>query len=121
MRGVSKLAVRHPPLTGLTAVVSIVINIIFYLGLFFSYVFQCWPREKIWLGDTVEGKCTDAIQVNLSSGVLNIISDVEALLIPAWAIWHLSMPIKRKLAAFVVFGVSLMYVSPPLSILFFLF
>ncbi|CAG9981890.1 unnamed protein product [Clonostachys byssicola] len=92
-------------------VVSIVINIIFYLGLFFSYVFQCWPREKIWLGDTVEGKCTDAIQVNLSSGVLNIISDVEALLIPAWAIWHLSMPIKRKLAAFAVFGVSLIAIG----------
>lgn len=28
-----------------------------------------------------------------SSGVLNIVSDVEALLIPAWAIWQLSMPI----------------------------
>ncbi|VUC25798.1 unnamed protein product [Clonostachys rosea] len=92
-------------------VVSIAINIIFYLGLFFSYVFQCWPREKIWLGDTVEGRCTDAIQVNLSSGVLNIISDVEALLIPAWAIWHLSMPVKRKLAAFAVFGVSLIAIG----------
>ncbi|PVH91168.1 hypothetical protein DM02DRAFT_620660, partial [Periconia macrospinosa] len=86
--------------------VSILINTIFYLGLFFSYVFQCWPREKIWLGDMVAGKCTDAIQVNLSSGVLNIISDVEALLIPIWAIWHLSLPMKKKLAALSVFGVS---------------
>ncbi|KAI1370082.1 hypothetical protein F4677DRAFT_439369 [Hypoxylon crocopeplum] len=87
--------------------VSIVINIFFYVGLFFSYVFQCWPRDKIWLGDTVAGQCTGAAEVNLSSGILNIISDVEALLIPTWAIWHLSMPVKRKLAALSVFGVSL--------------
>ncbi|KAJ4344387.1 uncharacterized protein N0V89_012127 [Didymosphaeria variabile] len=86
--------------------VSIVVNFIFYTGLFFSYVFQCWPREKIWHGDTVAGKCTDAIQVNLSSGILNIVSDIEALLIPTWAIWHLSLPLKRKLAALSVFGVS---------------
>lgn len=87
------------------------INSVFYAGLFFSYVFQCWPREKIWLVDAVAGKCTDAIQVNLSSGVLNIISDVEALLIPTWAIWHLALSTKRKLAALAVFGVSSMYVS----------
>jgi hypothetical protein len=91
-------------------VVSIIINSIFYAGLLFSYVFQCWPRKKIWLGDAVAGKCTDAIQVNLSSGILNIISDVEALLIPTWAIWHLSLSFKRKLAALSVFGVSSMYV-----------
>jgi hypothetical protein len=91
-------------------VASIIINSIFYTSLFFSYVFQCWPREKIWLGDTVAGKCTNAIQVNLSSGVLNIVSDVEALLIPTWAIWHLSLSMKRKLAALAVFGVSSMYV-----------
>ncbi|KAF2438379.1 hypothetical protein P171DRAFT_467114 [Karstenula rhodostoma CBS 690.94] len=90
---------------------SIVVNAIFYTGLFFSYVFQCWPREKIWLGDAVAGKCTDAIQVNLSSGVLNIISDVEALLIPTWAIWHLSLSTKRKLAALSVFAVSLIAIA----------
>ncbi|KAI1819399.1 hypothetical protein F4861DRAFT_534477 [Xylaria intraflava] len=92
-------------------VVSIVINVIFYASLFFSYVFQCWPREKIWLGDAVAGRCTDAAKVNLSSGILNIISDVEALLIPTWAIYHLSMPIKRKLAALSVFGVSLIAIG----------
>jgi hypothetical protein len=95
-------------------------NAIFYAGLFFSYVFQCWPREKIWLGDTVAGKCVDAIQANLSSDVLYIVSDVEALLIPTWAIWHLWLSLKRKLAALSVFGVSLMYSSPSKFIFIFL-
>ncbi|KAI0467813.1 hypothetical protein F4859DRAFT_225724 [Xylaria cf. heliscus] len=92
-------------------VVSIVINAIFYTSLFFAYVFECWPRDKIWLGNAVVGRCTDAGKVNLSSGILNIISDVEALLIPTWAIWHLSMPIKRKLAALAIFGVSLIAIG----------
>uniref|UniRef100_A0A0B7KBB2 Integral membrane protein n=1 Tax=Bionectria ochroleuca TaxID=29856 RepID=A0A0B7KBB2_BIOOC len=48
-----------------------------------------WVRAAIWLGDTVEGKCTDAIQ----------------------AIWHLSMPVKRKLSAFAVFAVSLIAIG----------
>ncbi len=90
--------------------VSIAINSVFYTGLFFSYVFECWPREKIW-NPTIVGRCTNAAQVNLSSGILNIISDVEALLIPTWAIWHLALPLKRKLAALSVFGISSMYVS----------
>ncbi|KAI1741681.1 hypothetical protein F4680DRAFT_414737 [Xylaria scruposa] len=85
---------------------SIVANIIFYTGLFFSYVFQCWPRERIW--DTnIRGRCISATSSNLAAGILNLISDLEALLLPAWAIWHLSMPVKRKLAAFAVFSIGL--------------
>jgi hypothetical protein len=87
---------------------SIIANIIFYLGLFFSYVFTCWPREKIWMGDAVEGQCIDPISSNLAAGILNIISDVEALLLPAWGIWHLNMPIRQKLVVFAVFGMGSM-------------
>ncbi|KAI1778629.1 hypothetical protein F4818DRAFT_305730 [Hypoxylon cercidicola] len=86
-------------------IASIVANSIFYTGLFFSYVFQCWPRERIW-DMTVPGYCISATSSNLASGILNLISDIEALLLPAWAIWHLKMPVKQKLAAFAVFGVG---------------
>ncbi|KAI9687194.1 MAG: hypothetical protein M1820_010498 [Bogoriella megaspora] len=86
-------------------VFSIVLNFFFYTGLFLSYVFQCWPRPKIW-NPTVPGKCVSSTKSNLAAGILNLISDVEALLLPAWAIWHLKMPIKKKLAAYTVFGVG---------------
>lgn len=86
---------------------SIIANIIFYVGLFFSYVFQCWPREKVW-NDGVQGHCVSAVSSNLAAGILNFISDLEALLLPAWGIWHLHMPIKRKVAVFAVFGVGSM-------------
>ncbi|KAF2194085.1 hypothetical protein K469DRAFT_709590 [Zopfia rhizophila CBS 207.26] len=84
---------------------SILANAIFYTGLFFSYVFQCWPREAIW-NPSVHGKCVSGVSSNLAAGILNLISDVEALLLPAWGIWHLNMPIKRKLSVFAVFGVG---------------
>ncbi|KAI9162715.1 aromatic prenyltransferase [Paramyrothecium foliicola] len=87
--------------------VSIAANAIVYVALFLCYVFQCWPREKIW--DTtglVQGKCIDGNSSNLAAGILNLISDVEALLLPLWAIWHLQVPIKRKLSMYAVFGVG---------------
>jgi hypothetical protein len=88
-------------------ITSITLNVIFYLGLFLSYVLTCWPREKIW-DITVPGKCINSNSSNLAAGILNLISDTEALLLPAWAIWHLQMPIKRKLHAYAVFGVGSM-------------
>ncbi|KAI0811398.1 hypothetical protein GGR55DRAFT_99883 [Xylaria sp. FL0064] len=50
-------------------VASIVANIIFYTALFFSYVFQCWPRERIWNSD-VPGRCISAVSSNLAAGIL---------------------------------------------------
>ncbi|KAI1120090.1 hypothetical protein F5Y10DRAFT_283567 [Nemania abortiva] len=87
-------------------VTSIVANIILYTGLSFSYVFQCLPRERIWNPD-VPGRCVSTASLNLVSGIMNVLSDIEALLLPAWAIWHLRMPIQRKLAAYAVFGIGL--------------
>jgi hypothetical protein len=83
---------------------SIIFNTIFYSGLFFTYVFTCWPREAIWN----PGRCISAVSSNMAAGVLNLISDVEALLLPAWAIWHLHMPVERKMAVFAVFSVGMM-------------
>jgi hypothetical protein len=88
---------------------SIIANTVFYSGLFFSYVFACWPREAIW-NTSISGKCISSVSSNMAAGILNLISDLEALLLPAWAIWHLHMPVERKVAVFAVFGVGTMYV-----------
>jgi hypothetical protein len=84
---------------------SIILNLIFYVGLFFSYVFQCWPREAIWNPD-VKGKCISGTEIDFASGILNLISDVAALVLPAWAIWHFKMPIRKKLSIYAVFAVG---------------
>lgn len=87
--------------------VSIIANAVFYTGLFFSYIFACWPREAIWNPD-VKGVCMSSVSSNMAAGTINFISDLEALLLPAWAIWRLHMPVERKVAVFAVFGVGSM-------------
>ncbi|KAH8897139.1 hypothetical protein GQ53DRAFT_818418 [Thozetella sp. PMI_491] len=86
-------------------VVSIAANVVIYITLFFCYLLQCWPRERIW-NPTVSGSCISGRSVNLAAGILNVVSDLEGLVLPMWAIWHLKVPIRRKLAAYAVFGVG---------------
>ncbi|KAH8889197.1 hypothetical protein GQ53DRAFT_723385 [Thozetella sp. PMI_491] len=92
-------------------VTSIVLNAAFYIGFFIACLLQCVPREKVWLGDTVEGHCIDFDKLTLFSGVANIISDIEALLLPAWALWRLSLPVKSKMAVFSVFAIALIAIG----------
>jgi hypothetical protein len=75
--------------------------------MFFLYVFTCWPREKIW-NPSVEGRCIDSNKLNMAMGTLNVISDVEAFVVPVWAIWQLSLKLQQKIAALAVFGMGAM-------------
>ncbi|KAF2125656.1 hypothetical protein P153DRAFT_298969 [Dothidotthia symphoricarpi CBS 119687] len=89
---------------------SLIANAGFYLAMFFLYIFTCWPREKIW-DPTVEGHCIDSNKLNLAMGILNFISDAEALLVPTWAIWQLQMDLRQKIGVFAVFGVGVFAVA----------
>ncbi|KAM0803202.1 hypothetical protein BDR22DRAFT_55655 [Usnea florida] len=75
----------------------------FYLATMFSFIFQCSPREAIWNLE-VKGKCINSIAATFSCGVINLFSDTATLALPLWAIWHLQMPIKKKLPVSAVFG-----------------
>jgi len=86
---------------------SLVANALFYTAMFFLYVFTCWPREKIW-SPSIEGKCIDSNKLNMAMGTLNVISDVEAFVVPVWAIWQLSMKLQQKIAVLAIFGVGAM-------------
>lgn len=96
---------KHRGVVFWVIIASLVANAIFYTSMLFLYIFTCWPREKIWM-PTIEGKCIDSNKLNMAMGVLNVISDVEAFLVPAWAIWQLNMNLKRKISVFVVFSVG---------------
>jgi hypothetical protein len=79
----------------------------YYFSCLWTFIFQCWPREKIWNPD-VEGRCIDAKAATLAAGIFNLISDLGILLLPIWATWHLQMPLKRKLAVAAVFGTGIL-------------
>lgn len=79
----------------------------FYISCFFTFIFQCVPREKIW-HPAIDGKCISDTGGVLSAGIINLILDLGVLLVPCWAIWHLQMSLKRKLSAIHIFAVGIL-------------
>ncbi|KAK8008141.1 hypothetical protein PG991_010692 [Apiospora marii] len=86
-------------------VVLIFITIGYYVACFFTFLFQCIPREKIW-HPNVEGRCIDNKGGVLSAGIINLLLDLGILTVPCWAIWHLQMSFKRRLGALAIFSVG---------------
>lgn len=80
--------------------------IAYYIALLFSFLFQCVPREKIW-NLAVQGRCIDFGAAYLSVTIINLIFDLGILCLPIWVIWHLRLPLQRKLGALCIFGVGI--------------
>ncbi|KAF2823130.1 hypothetical protein CC86DRAFT_299774 [Ophiobolus disseminans] len=85
---------------------SLVVNGLAYFFLAFFNIFLCTSPKKIW-DNRVSGKCLDVNRLEIAAGTINALSDIEALLIPAWAIWKLQITTKKKLSLFGVFGVTI--------------
>jgi hypothetical protein len=83
----------------------IVATIMYYISCFFTFLFQCTPREKIW-NPAIDGTCIDNNAGVLSAGLINLILDLGILIVPCWALWHLQLPMKRKLGAISIFAVG---------------
>ena len=89
---------------------SLIANTLAYTTFLFLYIFTCWPRDKIWY-PIVPGRCMPVNELNLAVGTLNAILDIEALFVPAWAIWQLRMEVRKKLSVFAVFAVGALAVA----------
>ncbi|CAA9967076.1 hypothetical protein PTMSG1_10435 [Pyrenophora teres f. maculata] len=85
--------------------VSLVANAAAYTALLFIYVFNCWPLAKR-LNPELPGHCIDWQSSIIAIGAVNLVSDIEAFLVPTWAIWQLQMDVKKKLEVFAVFAVG---------------
>lgn len=85
--------------------VSLVANVVAYTVLLFLYTFTCWPREKL-RNPNLPGYCMDWRIMIIVMAIINIISDVEGIIVPAWAIWQLQLAFKKKLSVFAVFAVG---------------
>ncbi|KAH8594969.1 putative integral membrane protein PTH11 [Bisporella sp. PMI_857] len=81
---------------------------IYYVSCFFTFMFQCVPREKIW-NPNIDGRCIDNQAGVLSAGLINLLLDLGLLIVPIWAIWHLQMPLNRKLGAITIFAVGILF------------
>ena len=83
------------------------VNLTFYLADTLVQILQCLPREKIW-NPSLPGTCINSYANFIATGSLNVVSDFTILLLPAWSIWHLHLPLKRKLTVSAVFATGLL-------------
>ncbi|KAK3324969.1 hypothetical protein B0H66DRAFT_587829 [Apodospora peruviana] len=86
--------------------VLLFLNAAYYLSAVFTFMFQCIPREKTW-NRLLEGQCIDVAAATVVSGAVNLFLDLGILVVPIWAIFHLQLPMKRKLGISAVFGVGI--------------
>ena len=78
-------------------------NILFYISTGLANIFACTPRQASW-DPMIQGRCINVFSLLVASSALNVVSDVAILLLPIICTWRLVLPLRRKLAIYVVFA-----------------
>jgi len=74
------------------------INALAYLVLLFMTIFACRPISKFWNILLKEGRCLDSSRLEISAGVINVVTDVVIFCLPQWVIWRLCISDWRRKA-----------------------
>ncbi|KAF2798541.1 hypothetical protein K505DRAFT_321759 [Melanomma pulvis-pyrius CBS 109.77] len=77
--------------------IMIWINTIFYITTVFIEIFACKPMRKQWDPLVIGGKCVNSPLSYMVSQSFNLVLDVLILLWTQKVIWHLHMPLGRKI------------------------
>lgn len=97
--------VRHG-LFDVAIVALVVFTVGFYLATNLAKIFQCTPREKIWVSG-LPGSCIDISTLLNVSGIVNTVTDFVILLLPIKAISNLNLVARKKVTVVLVFTFGL--------------
>ena len=78
----------------------------------FAAIFQCMPIRLAWQKDLGHGKCVDLAALVVSTGVLNMLTDIIILIIPMPIVWSLKISNRQKVAVSAIFLLGGLYVLP---------
>ena len=81
----------------------ILANFIIYFANMMAFIFGCWPRDALW-SPFVSGKCVDTTALMISSAVMNVVSDIGIITLPAVGVARLQMPLTRKAGVVAIFA-----------------
>ena len=79
--------------------------VLWTIGVYLDILLTCRPVSKYWTAN-----CAPTYSTTVSTGVLNIISDVAVLLLPQPQVWKLQMPLKRKIGVSIIMMLGVLYV-----------
>ena len=86
-------------------------NVLFYTAITLVKIFECTPRRKIWEKST-PGRCINIAALLYVTGTVNVCSDIAILILPLNVIWHLHLPMKRRVGVSAAFAAALLLVFP---------
>ncbi|KAI1810309.1 hypothetical protein GGS20DRAFT_208183 [Poronia punctata] len=86
----------------------IVLNTVFYTLSITLNAIACHPYEYIWDKTIPGGYCTFPNQlVDLTSAVINLVSDLAILILPQQVIWRLRMSARNKIGLSITFAIGI--------------
>ncbi|KAK8128778.1 hypothetical protein PG984_009886 [Apiospora sp. TS-2023a] len=102
--------VFSPSRSGLfdASIVALMVLLVgFYTATCLAKIWQCVPREKIWI-TSLPGKCINISSLFDASGIVNTATDFGILLLPVKAVWNLNLKRRQKATVVLVFtfGIS---------------
>lgn len=84
------------------------LNVLFYGTYTILEIFQCTPREYIWNKLLPRGSCIDDSAINVTVGVINVISDIAILILPQKVIWNLQISTRKRICISLIFAVGIL-------------
>lgn len=96
---------------------AIAFTIGYCVAFIFVLIFGCQPTSAYWMSYdatyllTADFYCVDAAKANLIAGILSVVSDLYAVLLPCLMLWHFDAPRRQKIALNIVFCFGLLVVA----------
>ena len=98
---------QRKSVTYLLIKVLLIVMALYYTAITLVKIFECTPRTKIWERKT-PGRCINIAAVLYVTAVFNICSDIAIIVLPLHVIWHLQMPVRRRIGVSAAFLVALL-------------
>lgn len=88
---------------------GILVNCLFYVASCIALIILCLPRRnESWLSTSYAARCDPASKLGNVQGIYGVISDLYIFILPLPVLWHLQMPLRRKLGITAIFFTGLM-------------
>lgn len=85
-------------------------NLVFYISVCLTTIFECIPQAKIWNPELQTGHCINFNVAYAATGAVNVVSDILISLLPMLEIRRLQLAPNRKLGVAAVFATGVIYV-----------
>ncbi|KAI0169853.1 hypothetical protein GGR52DRAFT_551825 [Hypoxylon sp. FL1284] len=82
-------------------------NFLLYAALFLAFILACVPREKLWK-PYIEGHCINIPWAMVTSGFINLLSDIIIILAPIGKVWRLQMKLENRIRVAAVFAIGIL-------------